>query len=51
MNKKNWNTDTMPDQQGRVVIVTGSTSGLGKEAARKLWELSEKLTGVEYNLG
>ncbi len=34
MAKSNWNTENIPDQKGRVVIVTGATSGLGKEAAR-----------------
>jgi NAD(P)-dependent dehydrogenase (short-subunit alcohol dehydrogenase family) len=36
MAKSNWNTENIPDQKGRVVIVTGATSGLGKEAARVL---------------
>ena len=36
MAKTNWNTENIPDQKGRVVIVTGATSGLGKEAARVL---------------
>jgi NAD(P)-dependent dehydrogenase (short-subunit alcohol dehydrogenase family) len=36
MAKSNWNTESIPDQKGRVVIVTGATSGLGKEAARVL---------------
>jgi len=36
MAKSNWNTQNIPDQKGRVVIVTGATSGLGKETARVL---------------
>jgi len=36
MSKLNWNTQNIPDQKGRVVIITGATSGLGKEAARVL---------------
>ena len=36
MEKQNWNADNIPDQKGRVVIITGATSGLGKEAARVL---------------
>jgi NAD(P)-dependent dehydrogenase (short-subunit alcohol dehydrogenase family) len=36
MAKSNWNTQNIPDLKGRVVIVTGATSGLGKEAARIL---------------
>ena len=31
-----WSADNIPDQQGRVVVVTGGTSGIGKEAARVL---------------
>lgn len=33
---KNWNSNHIPDQKGRVIIITGATSGLGKEAARVL---------------
>ena len=32
----NWNTEHIPDQKGRVIIITGATSGLGKEATRVL---------------
>ena len=31
-----WNTEKIPDQKGKVVIVTGSSSGIGYEAARVL---------------
>ncbi|MEV1295299.1 oxidoreductase [Pseudonocardia sp. NPDC049635] len=31
-----WTTDDIPPQQGRTVIVTGATSGLGLETARAL---------------
>ncbi len=34
--KSNWDADNIPDQRGRVVVVTGSSSGIGKEAARVL---------------
>ncbi|MGV9839281.1 oxidoreductase [Nocardia niigatensis] len=31
-----WNTSDIPDQTGRIVIVTGATSGLGEATARAL---------------
>ncbi|WP_040803545.1 oxidoreductase [Nocardia concava] len=31
-----WNTADMPDQSGRIIIVTGATSGLGEATARAL---------------
>ncbi|MFC0877771.1 oxidoreductase [Saccharicrinis sp. FJH2] len=34
--KTKWTTQDIPDQKRKMVIVTGSTSGLGKEAARVL---------------
>jgi NAD(P)-dependent dehydrogenase (short-subunit alcohol dehydrogenase family) len=34
MSTKKWNTQDIPDQKGKVVIITGATSGLGKEAAK-----------------
>jgi NAD(P)-dependent dehydrogenase (short-subunit alcohol dehydrogenase family) len=34
MSNKNWNTQNIPDQKGKVIIITGATSGLGKEAAK-----------------
>ncbi|UCH49704.1 MAG: SDR family NAD(P)-dependent oxidoreductase [Betaproteobacteria bacterium] len=36
MSMTKWDTNDIPDQKGRVVIVTGSSSGIGKEAARVL---------------
>ncbi len=31
---KNWNTQNIPNQNGKIIIVTGATSGLGKEIAK-----------------
>ena len=36
MAKTKWTADDIPDQKGKIIIVTGSTSGLGKEASRVL---------------
>lgn len=36
MAKERWTADNLPSQEGRVIIVTGSTSGIGFEAARQL---------------
>lgn len=37
MSKKyNWTAENIPDQNGRIAIVTGSSSGIGFEAARAL---------------
>ena len=38
MKAEKWTTDNIPDQAGRVVIVTGSNSGIGYEAAKVLAE-------------
>jgi NAD(P)-dependent dehydrogenase (short-subunit alcohol dehydrogenase family) len=36
MGQIKWDTENIPEQNGHVVIVTGSTSGIGYEAARVL---------------
>lgn len=32
----NWTTDSIPDQAGRLALITGANSGLGLETARAL---------------
>lgn len=34
MSTQKWNTQNISDQKGKVVLITGATSGLGKEAAK-----------------
>ena len=36
MGKQHWTSEQMGDQTGRVAIVTGSNSGIGREAAAML---------------
>lgn len=36
MKSSNWTTNDIPDQTGKTVIITGATSGLGKEATKVL---------------
>lgn len=36
MSKSSWNVNEIADQKGRLVVITGATSGIGKEAARVL---------------
>ena len=34
--KRNWNQADIPDQTGKIVVVTGANSGLGFESAKAL---------------
>jgi len=36
MSKVNWDATNIPDQKGKVIVVTGATSGIGKQAAKVL---------------
>ena len=40
----------VPDQAGKLVVVTGANSGTGREAAR-LWAEAERLTGSALPAG
>jgi len=51
MNKKNnWTAENIPDQKGKIVIVTGSSSGIGYEAARVLANKNAKIILAVRNL-
>lgn len=50
MANKKWNTSLIPDQRGRVVVITGATSGLGKEAARVLSNKGAKIIMAVRNV-
>jgi hypothetical protein len=32
--KPEWNAEDIPDQSGKVVVITGGNAGLGKEVAK-----------------
>jgi NAD(P)-dependent dehydrogenase (short-subunit alcohol dehydrogenase family) len=36
MGNANWDANAIPDQTGKIAVVTGATSGIGEEAARVL---------------
>ncbi len=50
MSKSNWNADNIHDQAGKVFVITGATSGLGKEAARVLAGKNAKVVLAVRNL-
>lgn len=50
MSKHDWSADQLPDQSGRVAIVTGSNSGIGFETARVLAEKGASVVMACRNL-
>ena len=48
--KNNWTTENIPDQTGKIAIVTGSSSGIGYEAARVLANKNVKVIIAVRNL-
>ncbi|WP_321308850.1 oxidoreductase [Marinifilum fragile] len=49
MTKIKWDESNIPNQKGRVIIVTGSTSGIGKEAVRILTDKEATLVMAVRN--
>ena len=50
MSKKKWDSNDIPDQKGRIAIVTGSSSGIGYETARVLAEKNATVIIAVRNL-
>jgi len=50
MNNEKWNSNNIPDQSGRTVIVTGSSSGIGFEVAKVLAGKNAKVIIAVRNL-
>lgn len=48
--KDKWTTQDIPDQKGKIIIITGATSGLGKEASRVLAKKGAKVIMAVRNI-
>jgi len=48
--KNNWTAENIPDQKGKVTIITGSSSGIGYETARVLANKNAKVIIAVRNL-
>lgn len=51
MAKSMWNANNISDQTGRIVVITGAATGIGKEAARVLADKNAKVIIAARNLG
>lgn len=50
MSQKKWDSNDIPDQKGRIAIVTGSSSGIGYETARVLANKNAEVIMAVRNL-
>jgi len=48
--KNNWTAENIPDQSGKIIIVTGSSSGIGLEAAKVLANKNAKVIIAVRNM-
>lgn len=50
MSKSTWNIENIKDQSNKVIVITGASSGLGKEATRVLAEKNAKIIMAVRNV-
>lgn len=50
MATSNWTKENIPSQQGKTILITGATSGIGLEAATVLCEKGAKIILPVRNL-